>query len=289
MTDFPSLNIGGVPEHFNLPWQQAIRWDVFAHNRIDIRWTFFAGGTGAMTKALSFGELDVAILLTEGFLSAVSQGLKAKIVKTYIDTPLLWGIYSGVNNTTQNVSEKGKYAISRKGSGSHLMAAIHAAQLLKPTNEDDLVIVDSLEGAIRSLNAGETDFFYWEMFMTNPYVQRGQIKKIGEFSAPWSSFLIVASEKALETKSNYIQLVLDTMLEQCQRFKSNPQSVFELTNRFSMTRPEAETWLGRTQWNQGYSVNMSELEKAKNELSKIGMCNPQLDLDQTIAPWLNSM
>ena len=38
-----------------------------------------------MTQAISNGSLDVAILLTEGFIAAASDGLEASIAKVYID------------------------------------------------------------------------------------------------------------------------------------------------------------------------------------------------------------
>jgi len=41
-----SLRVGGVPEHFNLPWQLAAERDVFSNHEIDLSWTMYAGGTG---------------------------------------------------------------------------------------------------------------------------------------------------------------------------------------------------------------------------------------------------
>ncbi len=75
------IKIGGVPEHFNLPIQMAIERDEFQQHGVDLLWTYYPGGTGAMTKALAEGELDLAILLTEGFVLAANNGLSARIVK----------------------------------------------------------------------------------------------------------------------------------------------------------------------------------------------------------------
>ena len=138
------IKIGGVPEHFNLPILMAIEKDEFPRHEIDLQWTYYPGGTGAMTKALADGELDLAILLTEGFVSAVHNGLSARIVKVYIDSPLVWGIHSGAESSTRSIYDgtKKKYAISRFGSGSHLMAMIHAEQRGEKLEEKDFVVIN---------------------------------------------------------------------------------------------------------------------------------------------------
>ena len=84
----PLIKIGGVPEHFNLPWVEALEQNKFRHLPAEISWNYFHGGTGAMTQALSNGDLDIAILLTEGFIAAAIKGLKAGIIHRYISTPL---------------------------------------------------------------------------------------------------------------------------------------------------------------------------------------------------------
>ena len=76
-----SIAIGGVPEHFNLPWKLANDYGFFEKENIDFNWQYYAAGTGAMVKALENHELDAAVLLTEGAVSAIIKGLKAKIIK----------------------------------------------------------------------------------------------------------------------------------------------------------------------------------------------------------------
>ena len=161
MKDKITLRIGGVPEHFNLPWQLALEQDVFSALNIQVSWTYFAGGTGVMTEALQEGDLDVALMLTEGFVSAFHRGLDARIVKVYTKTPLTWGIYGGYADTPKiTSSHTRKYAISRKGSGSHLMARIHAKQLGFHPTDDQYVEVANLNNAIQSLKNRESDYFY---------------------------------------------------------------------------------------------------------------------------------
>jgi sulfonate transport system substrate-binding protein len=283
-----TIRIGGVPEHFNLPWQLAAERDIFSSEEIDLAWTVYAGGTGAMTKALNNGELDIAVLLTEGFVSAASQGLKAKIAKVYIETPLVWGIYTGANAKIKTAEDAidGKYAISRFGSGSHLMAMIHARQRQYDLQENNFNVVNSLHGAVDSLVRNESQLFYWEKFMTRPHVHSGELKLVGEFSAPWSSFLIIASEQVLKQKADVIQHLLQIMNAECIAFKQDNSSVIHLKKKFDMSMQEARTWLKNTQWNYDYSVEKQSLNNSKDALVSISMCDPKLRVDKLCASWL---
>jgi sulfonate transport system substrate-binding protein len=281
-----SISIGGVPEHFNLPWQQAMLHDAFSRAGVNVAWTYYSGGTGALTEALQSGDLDMAILLTEGYLSARSAGLEARIVKVFIDTPLIWGIYTADPNV-HSAGEPGRtYAISRFGSGSHLMAMIHAEQRNEILSHEQFVSVRSLDGAIRSLTALETHYFYWEKFMTRPYVNQGLVRIIGEFSAPWSGFLVVASNQALKRKSWSIRTVLDIMNARCRNFPDDPQVVETLIHNFHMSAQEARQWLKDTQWNTTFTMPVSHIERARKALAGIGKCDPELRPEDCRAEWL---
>lgn len=280
------ISVGGVPEHFNLPWQQALLHDAFAPAGVNVAWTYYSGGTGALTEALQSGDLDMAILLTEGYLAARSSGLEARIVKVYIDTPLIWGIYTSNPNVHSVGLPGARYAISRFGSGSHLMAMIHAEQRGEELLHDRFQVVSSLDGAMEALPAGQADYFYWEKFMTRPFVQNGTVRLVGEFSAPWSGFLVVASERALQRKSWSIRSVLDIMNARCKAFPQSEEAREALINRFHMSAGEALQWLQDTQWNSEYTMPADHLERARRALAGIGKCDPALDLSNCIANWL---
>ena len=273
------VKIGGVPEHFNLPILMAIEKGEFKQHGLELAWTYYPGGTGAMTAALAEGELDLAILLTEGFVSAVNQGLSARIVKVYIDSPLVWGIYSGTSSITQSMYDHTpkKYAISRFGSGSHLMAMIHAEERGEKLTERDFTVINSLEAAIASLVKGETQAFYWEKMMTKKYVESGEVKLIGEFSAPWSGFLIVATEKALAEKKDEIHRSLELINLASADFKNDLYAPLELQKRFQMSNADISQWMGSTIWNTNFSIRRKGLENAIAALSRIH--EKQMDAD----------
>ena len=288
MNEKVHIRVGGVPEHFNLPWQRAAERDIFSSVNIDLSWTMYAGGTGAMTEALKNNALDIGILLTEGFMAAACAGLQAKIAKVYIDTPLVWGIYTAADSgfDFKNDLQRVPIAISRFGSGSHLMSMIHAQERSLSLSEKNFNTVNSLHGAVHSLKAHETSFFYWEKFMTRPHVKSGELKQVGEFSAPWSSFLLVVSEESLRTKKDAILRLLELMNLECIAFKQDNHSAIALSKRFDMTLPEARKWLTDTQWNYDFTIERTSLENARRALMTINLCDDTLSMDQLIAPWL---
>jgi ABC-type nitrate/sulfonate/bicarbonate transport system substrate-binding protein len=156
-----SITIGGVPEHFNLPWHLAIENNKFEKEFIKLKWLDFKGGTGEMCLALRVGSIDMALVLTEGIIKDISNGNPSKIVKIYIASPLLWGVHVHANSTLINLRElkNKKVAISRFGSGSQLMAKVNATALGFQIDKANFEIVQDLDGGIKAIVNGTADYF----------------------------------------------------------------------------------------------------------------------------------
>lgn len=89
------IRIGGVPEHFNLPWHLAIEDGMFASQGIELEWIDFPEGTGAMNKALRDKEIDLAVILTGGIIKDIAAGNPSKILQLFVSSPLQWGCTCG--------------------------------------------------------------------------------------------------------------------------------------------------------------------------------------------------
>ena len=267
-----TIRMGGVPEHFNFPWQLAQDYGFFEKENIDFKWSFYSAGTGAMVKALEAGELDMAILLTEGAVSAIIKGLQAKIVKQYITSPLIWGIHTGNHSGIENIGacEGRNYAISRFGSGSHLMAMIDAEVRNKKIEEKDFVLVENMPGAIQSLEANESQVFFWEKYTTKPNVDNGYLRRIGEFITPWSCFQIVASNQILEQYPEKVEAILKTINFTCKQFMTADNSIDMILTHFDMKPEDALAWFYSTEWNTDYTISEKMLENVMYSLRKIG-------------------
>lgn len=244
------IRIGGVPEHFNLPIHLAIENGNFSKKGIEIEWTTFKGGTGQMTRALRDNEVDVCILLTEGIITDIIRGNPSKIISPYITTPLIWGIHTAANNDLLHHSDiyNKKYAISRFGSGSHLMAIVDANTQKEALDVSQFEVIKNLDGALESLSSHETDVFYWEKFTTKPYVDSGQLKRVGEFITPWPCFVIAATDKIIENNTDAIKEMLNVIHQSCDDFMNNENAVELVSQRYHQKIEDVARWYHSTEW-----------------------------------------
>jgi len=245
-----TIRLGGVPEHFNLPIHLAIENGDFESRGINLEWTTFGGGTGQMTKALREGEIDACILLTEGIVTDIIRGNPSKIISLYINTPLTWGIHTGAKNSLdrhQDIFDK-KYGISRFGSGSHLMAIVNANSEGYQLKEEQFEVIKNLDGALESLTELATDVFYWEKYTTKPYVDKGILKRVGQYKTPWPCFVIAAREEILEKHPEPMIRMLRTIHDKCDMFMQDETAIQQVSERFEQKMKDVERWFHSTEW-----------------------------------------
>ncbi len=250
MSQHRTLNVGGVPEHFNLPWHLALEGGAFAERGLDLRWQDYPGGTGAMNRDLRSGSLDVAVLLTEGIVADICKGNPSVIIAPYVVSPLIWGIHVPASSGFQTVAElEGKrFAISRYGSGSHLMAFVHARQLGWHPEDLELVLVGDLNGAREAFRQGAADAFMWEKAMTQPLVDKGEFRRVGECPTPWPSFVIAARRETFESRRDDLQQMLAVIGRGARAFKQNPDAIRLVSDRYGIKPEDVAAWFAHTRW-----------------------------------------
>jgi len=250
MTNKSKIRLGGVPEHFNLPVHLAKEQSEFEKRGIELEWKTYAGGTGQMTKALREGEVDACILLTEGIIKDIIKGNPAKIVSIYVKTPLIWGVHTGANNPLNNYAEvfDKTYAISRFGSGSNLMAVVDANSKGNKISNEQFKVIKNLDGALESLSANESDVFYWEKFTTKPYVDKGILKRLGEYLTPWPCFVIAVRNEVLEKNPDDIIRMLRVIHDSTDAFMRNSEAISMVSERYEQKLEDVERWFHSTEW-----------------------------------------
>ena len=244
------VNIGGVPEHFNFPFHHAIIAKAKSDLGITLQWQDYPGGTGAMCADLESNTLDIAIVLTEGIIAAISKGNPSKIIQWYVESPLVWGIHVNSNSSIFNEVDfaNKKYAISRPGSGSHLMAYVDANNRGLQLKETDFVVVGNLNGAVQALEAYEADLFMWEKFTTKPLVDNGAFRRVAECPTPWPCFAIAVSTIALEKHPDVIAKLIALVTQVNSEMKAIENLNELIAEKYGLKVEDVTSWLSSVQW-----------------------------------------
>lgn len=267
-----TIRIAGVPEHFNLPWQLAIENNEFKDQNVDLQWTNVPEGTGKLCEMLRKGETDLAVILTEGIIKDILNGNPSKIIQVYVESPLIWGIHVAADSKFQSVTDlkNACAAISRKGSGSELMAYVNAHNQNWPTENMKFEIVNTIDGAVDALTHEKADYFMWERFMTKPLVDKGIFRRLDDCLTPWPSFVIVATDEIIKKEPELIANILKIINAKTTIFKEIPNITATLATRFNQKTEDSTTWLSKTEWSQK-TVDKEMLNKVQNQLFELAI------------------
>ncbi len=281
-----SLRIVGVPEHFNLPWHLAIDDGEFLSENIDLKWADIPEGTGKMCAMLRDGSADMAVILTEGIVKDIAAGNPSKIVQVYVESPLIWGIHVAANSNYNSLSElqNKTAAISRFGSGSHLMACVNADQQGWDPATIPFEVVNTIDGAVDALSQGKADYFMWERFMTKPLVDRGVFRRIADCPTPWPCFVIVVRDEILESDPEAIRKILKIINRKTSQFKNIPGIDRLLATRFNQRPEDIADWLSLTKWSAMFPTEamLNKVQKQLFDLSLIDKMGTFADMAKAI-------
>ena len=273
MKQMKRFKIGGVPEHFNLPWKLAIEERKLVDLGIELHWSDMTGGTGQMIKGLQTGTLDIAVLLTEGITKSILQGLDAKIVTVFVTTPLRWGIHVPYNSDIQTVKqlENQTFAISREGSGSHLMTYVRAKQ--EGWNLKDLKfnVVGDVYGGLWALENNQAQAFLWEKYTTFPFTEQKKCRYIDEVVTPWPCFVIAVRSEVLAENKELLKSVFERVNQEAKAFKENPNAAEIIAWRYNLKLEQTQSWLSETDWNYDNSLMKDSIENVVNTLESLDL------------------
>ncbi|WP_395059503.1 substrate-binding domain-containing protein [Flavobacterium sp.] len=278
-----TIKIVGVPEHFNLPWLLCLENDEFEAENIDLQWTNVPEGTGKMCQMLRDKETDIAVILTEGIVKDIIAGNPSKIVQVYVQSPLIWGIHVAANSKYKKLSdlENTKPAISRLGSGSHLMSIVNANNENWKTDNLKFEIVNTIDGAVEALTNQTADYFMWERFMTKPLVDKGIFRKIASCPTPWPCFVIAVREEILEKDPNIIDKILKIINNTTSEFKEIPSINKTLSLKYNLKIKDIEEWLSLTEWSQD-QLSEKMLNKVQNQLFELSIIDKKVTFEAVV-------
>jgi len=266
------LRIGGVPEHFNLPWRLAIESGAFAAIGAEVTWTDFPGGTGALVEALANDELDLATVLTEGITTAICNGNPSLVHSVWVNSPLAWGVHVPAASDLNSLADLAghRFAISRYGSGSELMAYVLADKQGWTLAPEQFVVVGGLAGAIKALPAGDAEIFLWERFMTQPHVDDGTFRRVDDTPTPWPSFVTAVTTHAIAAHRSLIDRVTAVAAATAADLAASPTAAARIAERYGLEVGEAETWLGTVSWASASRPDAAILNDVVETMVRLG-------------------
>lgn len=271
------LKIGGVPEHFNLPWRLAIEEGKFKDVGLDLHWSDMSGGTGQMIRGLESNSLDVAVLLTEGITKSILEGLDVKILQVYVTTPLHWGVHVPYHSDINKIDqlENQTFAISRRGSGSELMAYVKADLEGWDTTKLKFNVVGDVYGGLWALENNEAQAFLWEKYTTFPYCEQKKCRYIDEVVTPWPCFVIAVRTEVYEKYADKLQQMCQIVNNKAREIKNDTYAVDIISWRYNLRSGQVKNWLIETDWNYDGIEYPLAFEKTIRYLLKLNLIKPE--------------
>ncbi|MEO1581490.1 MAG: ABC transporter substrate-binding protein [Pseudomonadota bacterium] len=276
MTNQPIPRVCGVPEHFNRAWRTMGAGAV-------IEWQEVPEGTGRMLDLLSSGVTDIAILLTEGAIAGAARGIDLSVIGVWVETPLNWGVHVPAASSFHQPNDvvDRRVAVSRMGSGSHLMAGIYARQhgWKMPV---DYVTVDTLEGARVAFAEDRADVFLWERATTAPLVAAGEFRRIDILPTPWPCFVACCHRDIAHEQRRALSALVGTALDEANNMATDTDAVSAFSNEYGLDQAEISQWLAQTRWANTVGVDPEMLSGVQATLLDIGLTERALDIDKLI-------
>eukprot|EP01138_Halocafeteria_seosinensis_P007239 gb/GECG01007402.1/.p1 GENE.gb/GECG01007402.1/~~gb/GECG01007402.1/.p1 ORF type:complete len:508 (+),score=60.96 gb/GECG01007402.1/:1-1524(+) len=285
------IRVGGVSEHFNRPIHRAKESGLFRDNDVQVQWYPCSGGTGQMMKDLRNGDIDVAFALTEGIVNHALQGMSDKsspeedeitIISPYIATPLTWGVIVGYDQPYERLRDlQGlPIAVSRMGSGSHLMSVVLAEREHWDKQKLDFTTQNDFRTLRKSVNtpvhAGGAGFFLWEYFTTKPFVDAREVRFIDSIQTPWPCFMVAARKNWAKENRDLINRFLATLRQSSKEFVLDPVSAIqEIRTHYGLTTEDARSWLKSVAFAQEGAVEEDSIVTAIRVLHQVGVLSDQ--------------
>ncbi|MBL0127145.1 MAG: ABC transporter substrate-binding protein [Flavobacteriales bacterium] len=262
------LRIAGVPEHFNLPWLLALERRAYVRAGIDLKWTTIPQGTGRMRDLMCNGEVDLAVMVTEGAVRGIIHGDPYRIVAQYVDTPLTWGMHMGTASKLESADQLAEVpiAVSRLNSGSHLAALAYARSKGWARNENGIEVVNDLPGAVERLKAPEAAVFFWEKYTTKHLVDDGTFRCLDEHRSTWPAFVIVASEAILAEHPKEVGRLLKVIRDQAAGLMQKKTAPEIIAQRYKLSVADAKAWFNGVKWNTGGPVDLEAMKRVVADL-----------------------
>jgi hypothetical protein len=132
----------------------------------------------------------------------------------------------------------------------------------------EFVVVDNLDGARKALANGNADVFLWERHMTQPLVDAGEFRRVGQREVPWPAFVVSVRRQILDTHGQPIRAVLDIVARYADNLRRRKSAPSLIAETYGIRLADAEKWLGGVRWGTGYRCPAAALARVATALGK---------------------
>jgi sulfonate transport system substrate-binding protein len=166
-----------------------------------------------------------------------------------------------------------RIARSRVGSGSHLMAYVHAEQQNYSLTEENFVTVENISGALEAFEKNNADILLWEKFMTQPHVDNGEVSRIAMCISPWPCFMLAGSSSFIALPAEEIERFTAVILAASKHVSNIENTTSEIAKRYKLDPLEVEKWYNGVEWQTTAYVSSKMLNNVVKTLDRIGLLN----------------
>ncbi|KAJ1863711.1 hypothetical protein LPJ78_003859 [Coemansia sp. RSA 989] len=247
------LRVGCVPEHFSAPLMYAVDNGMFLDERIEL--VECKLGTGDMVKRVVAGELDVAI----SWAVSVKQDSK----------------YCSLDDLAFGAT----FGISRKGSGSQVMAQYASSQY--EWKEPQFAVLGDVNGLIEGVQTSQADAFLWERTTMQRHYSRQQVRYLGTVRPPWPAFSLAALSPLISDHKRVVGF-LEWVQKAIEDFMGERRIEY-VCERLGYGEEDVKGWLEYVRFSAG-EVDCGKIDKVLKALEKAGVVKDLAVSDVVLKP-----
>ncbi|MDH3756014.1 MAG: hypothetical protein OEU32_19290, partial [Acidimicrobiia bacterium] len=138
--------------------------------------------------------------------------------------------------------------------------------------------------ARRALGAGEADYLLWDRFMTQPVVDRGELRRVGVQPTPWPAFVTVARTDVIDERGDDLSAIIAAVAATAAGLTRSDDLIDRLVDRFELAREVAADWWAVTRWGRADDqLTPEQLGEVQRTLLRLGRIDEILPAEQILA------
>ncbi len=107
--------------------------------------------------------------------------------------------------------------------------------------------------------------------MTQPLVDVGEFRRIGERVVPWPAFVVSARREYLSRSADELRRCLDIVAGYAARLKRDPDSAELIGRTYGIDLSDASAWLADVRWSQDHEYPAEDIHRVLTALHSQGI------------------